>query len=86
MSTPVAQMTTDELRALIEATVEQTLLELFDYPEARLVLKKPLRDRLSRQQTTVATGERGEGFSNRGRTFRVTVSVCCTDCEMFQKP
>lgn len=62
MPTPVAQMTTDELRALIETTIEQTLLALFEDPEARLVLKKPIRDRLIRQQTTTAAGERGEDF------------------------
>lgn len=64
MSTKVAQMTKDELREMIEATIEQKLLELLGDPDEGLVVRKDVRDRLLRQQQAVADGERGEPFGD----------------------
>ena len=60
MATTVAQMSKDELRELIETSIEQKLLEMFGDPDEGLEIKKSLRDRLVRQQRAVATGERGQ--------------------------
>lgn len=60
MATKVAQLTDDELRAIIGEVVEQKLLELFGDPDAGLVITKTLRNRLLRQKKATAKGERGE--------------------------
>jgi hypothetical protein len=62
--TTVAQMTKDELRELIEASVEQKLLELLGDPDEGLAIRKSVRDRLLRQKEAVAAGERGEAFED----------------------
>ncbi|MDW8214170.1 MAG: hypothetical protein RMJ55_11480 [Roseiflexaceae bacterium] len=60
----VAQMTRDELRELIETTIEQKLLELLGDPDAGLPIRKAVHNRLLRQQQAVARGERGEPFED----------------------
>lgn len=60
----VAQMTRDELREMIETTVEQKLLELLGDPDEGLPIRKAVRDRLLRQKRAVASGERGEPFED----------------------
>jgi hypothetical protein len=64
MATKVAQMTTDELKEMISAVVEQKLLELFGDPDEGLVMTKTLRNRLLRQKRAVAKGERGKLFED----------------------
>jgi len=64
MATKVAQMTKDELREMIETTVEHKLVELLGDPDEGLPLRKRIRDRLLRQKGVVATGERGELFED----------------------
>jgi len=62
MSITVAQMTREEFKEMIEATVEQKLLELLGDPDEGLVLRKTIRERLLRQKQAVAEGERGQPF------------------------
>lgn len=64
MDTTVSQMTKDELREMIETTVEQKLLELLGDPDEGLPIRKSVRDRLLRQKQAVAQGERGEAFED----------------------
>jgi hypothetical protein len=64
MATKVAEMTTDELREMIETTIEQKLSELLGDPDEGLPIRKSVRDRLSRQKQAVAAGERGEPFED----------------------
>ena len=64
MGTTVGQMSKDELREMIETTVEQKLLELLGDPDQGLSLRKSVRDRLVRQKRAVARGERGEPFED----------------------
>lgn len=64
MDTTVAQMTRDELREMIEATVERKLLELLGDPDEGLPIRKAVRARLLRQKRAVARGERGEAFED----------------------
>ena len=64
MATKVAEMTTDELREMIETTIEQKLRELLGDPDEGLPIRKSVRDRLSRQKQAVAAGERGEPFED----------------------
>ena len=63
----IAQMTKEELRELIETTVEQKLLELLGDPDEGLPIRKAIRDRLLRQKQAVASGERGEPFEDAVR-------------------
>mgnify|MGYP001612117638 CR=1 FL=1 len=60
MATTVAQMTKDELREMIETSIEQKLLELLGDPDEGLPIRKSVRDRLLRQKQVVSAGERGE--------------------------
>jgi hypothetical protein len=53
-------MTKDELREIIETTVERKLLELLGDPDESLPIRKSVRGRLLRQKQAVAEGERGE--------------------------
>ena len=64
MHTTVAQMTKDELREMIETTVEQKLLELLGDPDEGLPVRKSVRVRLLRQKQAVARGERGEALED----------------------
>jgi len=60
MAVTVAQMTKSELREMIEAIIEEKLLELLGDPDEGLPLRESVRERLLRQQMAVAAGERGE--------------------------
>lgn len=62
MSVTVAQMSKDELKEMIEITVEQKLLELLGDPDEGLEIRKSVLDRLARQKKAVDAGERGEPF------------------------
>jgi len=62
MATTVAQMSKEELREMIEASIEQKLLEILGDPDEGLEIRKSVRDRLLRQKKAVAAGERGESF------------------------
>ena len=64
MTVSVAQMSRDELRKMIEVTLEQKLLELLGDPDEGLEIRKSVRERLLRQQKAVAAGERGEPFED----------------------
>ncbi len=56
----IAEMTKDELRQMIEAVVEQKLLELLGDPDEGAPLRQAVKARLLRQKQAVAKGERGE--------------------------
>jgi len=64
MTVSVAQMSRDELREMIEVTLEQKLLELLGDPDEGLEIRESVRERLLRQQEAVAAGERGEPFED----------------------
>ncbi len=64
MAKTVAQMTKEELRELIETSIEQKLLEILGDPDEGLEIRKSVRDRLLRQKKAVAAGERGEPFED----------------------
>jgi len=57
-------MSRDELKELIEVTLEQKLLELLGDPDEGLEIRKSVRERLLRQKKAVAAGERGEPFED----------------------
>lgn len=52
-------MTKAELRNMIEAAVEEKLLEVLGDPDSGLPIRKSIKDRLRRQQRAVSKGERG---------------------------
>ncbi|NBD35528.1 MAG: hypothetical protein GVY30_05970 [Chloroflexi bacterium] len=59
----VAQMTQAEFKRMledvVEATVEQKLIEMFGDPDEGLVVRDEVRERLLRQRQQVGLGERG---------------------------
>lgn len=72
MSITVAQMSKDELKDMIAATVEQKLLELLGDPDEGLEIRKSVHTRLVRQKKAVAAGERGESFEDIERRLGLT--------------
>ena len=64
MSTTVAQMTKEELKEVIEATIEQKLLEMLGDPDEGLRIRRTVRDRLLRQKKAVAEGKCGQLFED----------------------
>jgi hypothetical protein len=71
MSKTVTKMTADELREMIEASVERKLLELLGDPDAGLSIRKSVRSRLLRQQKAVAAGARGVSLDTVVRRLRL---------------
>jgi len=59
MAELVAQMTKEELRLMIETSVEQKLIELFGDPDEGLVIRGNIHKRLLQQKAAVERGERG---------------------------
>ena len=64
MSTTVAQMTKEEFQEMLEAAIEQKLLEVLGDPDEELELRDAVRKRLLRQQRAVAEGARGQAFED----------------------
>jgi hypothetical protein len=60
----VAEMTKDELMAMIEVMIERKLQEMVADPDADLDLRPEVRTRLIRQKQAVAEGERGEALDD----------------------
>jgi hypothetical protein len=60
----VAQMTQSQLRemleAVVEATVEEKLLEILGDPDDGLQIRESIRERLVRQRKSVASGRYGQ--------------------------
>lgn len=63
MPTTVAQMT-KELQQMLEATIEQKLLEMLGDPDEGLELRDDVRERILRQRRAVAAGERGQSLED----------------------
>lgn len=64
MTITVAQMTKEELRGMIEETVEHKLLEILGDPDEGLEIKEAVRDRLLHQEEALRAGERGQPFAD----------------------
>ena len=64
MTTTVGQMSKEELKEMIEAAIEQKLLEMLGDPDEGLELRESVRERLLRQRQAVIAGDRGEPFEN----------------------
>jgi len=72
MADTVAQMTKEELREIIETSIEQKLLEILGDPDEGLEIRKAVRDRLWQQKQAVAAGERGKPFEDVVRQLGLT--------------
>ena len=59
MSARVADLTVDELKQVIEATVEQKLLEMLGDPDEGLELREEIKTRLLRTLQAEQAGARG---------------------------
>ena len=63
----VGQMTREELKGVIDAAVEQKLIEILGDPDEELEIRDAVRDRLLRQRQAVAAGEQGLSFDDAVR-------------------
>ncbi|OGO73647.1 MAG: hypothetical protein A3K45_07840 [Chloroflexi bacterium RIFOXYC12_FULL_59_14] len=63
----VSQMTKEELRQIIESSVENKLLELFGDPDEGLALREDVRKRLLKSKAAVDRGERGRSLDDVAR-------------------
>jgi hypothetical protein len=57
-------MTREELQEMLEATIEQKLLEMLGDPDEGLELRDDVRERLLSQRRAVAEGERGQSLED----------------------
>lgn len=67
MANTVATMTKEELREIIEGTIEKKLFEILGDPDDGLEIRTAVRNRLLRQKKAVAKGERGAPFEEVAR-------------------
>jgi len=67
MADTVAQMTKEELREMLDAIIEQKLLELLGDPDEGRQIRESLLKRLVRQKEQVAKGERGRPLQEVAR-------------------
>jgi ATP-dependent Clp protease ATP-binding subunit ClpA len=59
MASKVTELTTDELREIIESSIERKLTEMFGDPDAGLEIHDSLREQLARQEKDFQNGKRG---------------------------
>jgi hypothetical protein len=64
MTSTIAQMSKEEFKEMIEASIEQKLLEMLGDPDEGWEIRDSVRDRLLRQREAVAAGERGQAFDD----------------------
>jgi hypothetical protein len=64
MTSTIAQMSKEEFKEMIEASIEQKLLEMLGDPDEGWEIRESVRDRLLRQKKAVAAGERGQPFDD----------------------
>jgi hypothetical protein len=64
MSSKVAELTTDELREIIESSIERKLTEIFGDPDAGLEIRDSLREQLARQEEDFQSGKRGKPLAD----------------------
>jgi hypothetical protein len=60
MTSTIAQMSKEEFKEMIEASIEQKLLEMLGDPDEGWEIRESVRDRLLRQKKAVAAGEPGQ--------------------------
>ena len=64
MSSTAAEMSRDELREIIESSIERKLAEFFSDPDAGLEINESLRKQLLRQEEDFEQGHRGKPFTD----------------------
>ena len=67
MSITVGQMSKDELREMIETSIEQKLLEMLGDPDEGWEIRKSVCVRLLRQKKAIGEGERGQSLEDAVR-------------------
>lgn len=64
MSVEVLQISTQDLRVMVDEMVEEKLAALLNDPDDDFEITDELRERLLRQRKNVANGEFGEAFED----------------------
>jgi ribose 1,5-bisphosphokinase PhnN len=67
----VKNLSTDELRFLVQDAVEQALLEILGDPDRGRELRGEIRDRLSRSLAAVASGQPGIPAADVAKELRL---------------
>jgi hypothetical protein len=71
MAATVAKMATKELQRMIDAAVEEKLLELLGDPDKGLQIKKSLKNRLLRQRKSAAPNQRGKKLEDVTKRMKI---------------
>jgi hypothetical protein len=71
MSKTVAEMSTEELKTMLDELIETKLTEMLGDPDRGLELRPDLHERLERQRGAVEQGERGEAFDAIAERLRL---------------
>jgi len=71
MADTIAQMTKEEFREMLDALIEQKLLDVLGDPDEGLEIRKSVRERLIRQRDEVTAGERGQSMEVVARELEV---------------
>lgn len=71
MSNNVGDMSKEELRQMLEAVLDQKLMDFLGDPDEGLELREEIRERLTKQMEAVAAGERGRSLEEVKRDFRI---------------
>lgn len=67
----VADMTIDDLQAMIEATVDRALAEWIGDPDAGLELRPEIVESIERQRKEYAAGKRGKPLDEVAKQLRI---------------
>lgn len=72
MAKALADMTSDDLKQLIEETIEGKLIEILGDPDEGAEIQEALAERLRAQRRQVSEGERGESLEDVSRHLGLT--------------
>ncbi len=64
MEKTVAEMTQREFREMLDSVIDQKLTEILGDPDEGQELRQSVRERLIRQRSQVAAGDRGQSFED----------------------
>ncbi len=62
MADTIAQMTKEEFREMLDALIEQKLLDVLGDPDEGLEIREAVRERLIRQRDEVSAERRGQSL------------------------
>ncbi len=71
MTTPVSEMTAQDLKALIAETMAESLREMFADPDEGMTLRPEIGERLRQAHSRFLRGEQGVPLTEVAKRFKV---------------